>query len=104
MPRRFTRSYSRGLRPRLIQTKLLSASSFSLTSAYLRSGKAEMIFFAASAVSSSRCGLTKADITGTEVASTMPLRSTMSARSDWMAPPRAATRWVGSPPSRSSET
>ena len=84
--------------------KLLSASSFSLISSYLSSGRAETILRAASGVSSSRCGLTKADITGTEVASTTPLRSTMSARSDWIAPPRAATRCVGSAPSRSSET
>ena len=104
MPRRFTRLYSRGVMPRLIQMKLLSASSLSLSSLYLSSGSAETIFLAASAVSSSRCGLTNADITGTEVASTTPLRSTMSARSDWMVPPRAATRCVGSPPSRSSET
>jgi hypothetical protein len=48
--------------------------------------------------------LTKADMTGTEVASTTPLRSTMSARSDWIEPPRAATRSVGSAPSRSSDT
>ena len=41
-------------------------------------------------------------MTGTEVASTTPLRSTMSARSDWIAPPRAATRWVGSAPSRTA--
>ena len=43
-------------------------------------------------------------MTGTEVASTAPLRSTMSARSDWIEPPRAATRCVGSAPSRSSDT
>ena len=48
MPRRLTRKCSRGLRPRLIQTKLLSASSFSLTSSYLSSGSAETIFCAAS--------------------------------------------------------
>ena len=54
------------------------------------------ILRAASCGSSSSRGLTKADMTGTEVASTTPLRSTMSARSDWIEPPRAATRCVGS--------
>src|SRR5216683_2197141 len=38
MPRRLTLSCSRGLSPRLTQTKVLSPSSFSRTSSYLRSG------------------------------------------------------------------
>ena len=104
MPRRLTRSCSRGLKPRFTQTKVLSSSSLARTSSYLRSGSAETIFLAASCGSSSSRGLTKADITGTDVASTAPLRSTMSARSDWIEPPRAATRCVGSAPSRSSDT
>jgi hypothetical protein len=48
--------------------------------------------------------LTKADITGTEVASTTPLRSTMSARSDWIEPPRAAPPLRRLAPSRSIDT